>query len=101
MAGPSSHEPSDSTPLLNLQTTMSTMKSTQSDDNNSLNDRVMTVPTGDTSIREGSIDDVIALDNNAILKTQGHDAAISRSFSMPSALGLGFSITNSWVGYLV
>jgi choline transport protein len=100
MAGPSSHVPLESTPLLNPPPTMSTMESTQSDDKNSLKDKVMTIPTADTSIREGSIDDVTALDN-AILKAQGHDAAMSRPSSMPSALGLGFSITNSWVGYLL
>ena len=31
---------------------------------------------------------------------QGHKAAMQRSFLPFAALGLGFSITNSWVGYL-
>ncbi|KAL9016756.1 MAG: hypothetical protein Q9185_005930 [Variospora sp. 1 TL-2023] len=34
------------------------------------------------------------------LRAQGHEAALKRSFSLLSALGLGFSITSSWVGYL-
>ena len=38
--------------------------------------------------------------DDAVLRAQGHEAAMPRSFSMMSALGLGFSITNSWVGYL-
>ena len=40
------------------------------------------------------------LKSNAILLAQGHKAAMKRSFSPFAALGLGFSITNSWVGYL-
>lgn len=32
---------------------------------------------------------------------RGHTPAMPRQFSWLSALGLGFSITNSWVGYLV
>ena len=40
------------------------------------------------------------LKSNAILLAQGHKASMRRSFSPFSALGLGFSITNSWVGYL-
>ncbi|MCJ1279557.1 hypothetical protein MMC21_007381 [Puttea exsequens] len=38
--------------------------------------------------------------DNAQLKAQGHEAALERRFSPLAALGLGFSITNSWVGYL-
>ena len=38
--------------------------------------------------------------SNAILLAQGHKAVMRRSFSPFAALGLGFSITNSWVGYL-
>ncbi|KAA6411064.1 MAG: HNM1-Choline permease [Lasallia pustulata] len=38
--------------------------------------------------------------SNAVLLAQGHKAAMQRSFSPLAALGLGFSITNSWVGYL-
>ena len=54
----------------------------------------------DSSIKEGMVNDQAALDD-AILRAQGHDAAMPRSFSIMSALGLGFSITNSWVGYAV
>lgn len=55
---------------------------------------------GALSIVEGAVDDQDAFDD-AILRAQGHDAAMPRSFSIMSALGLGFSITNSWVGYAV
>ena len=40
------------------------------------------------------------LKGNAIFIAQGHNTAMQRSFSAFAALGLGFSITNSWVGYL-
>ena len=40
------------------------------------------------------------LGSNAILLAQGHKAAMRRYFSPFAALALGFSITNSWVGYL-
>ena len=40
------------------------------------------------------------LKSNTILRAQGHQVAMQRSFSPLAALGLGFSITNSWVGYL-
>ncbi|CAF9935819.1 MAG: hypothetical protein HETSPECPRED_009909 [Heterodermia speciosa] len=50
----------------------------------------------------------LALDNlrdpndpdDANLRAHGHEAALQRNFSPLAALGLGFSITNSWVGYL-
>lgn len=96
----SSHGPAESTPLLKSQPAMPTVESTQSSDKNFLKDKVMAVPTANASIREGSIDDVTALDN-VILKAKGHDATVSWSFSMLSALGLGFSVTISSVGYLV
>ena len=38
--------------------------------------------------------------SDAILLARGHKAVMRRSFSPFAALGLGFSITNSWVGYL-
>ncbi|KAL8688094.1 MAG: hypothetical protein Q9224_004973 [Gallowayella concinna] len=44
----------------------------------------------------GSSDDL----DDAYLRAQGHEAALQRSFSPLAALSLGFSITNSWVGYL-
>ncbi|KAG6986464.1 choline transport protein [Physcia stellaris] len=54
--------------------------------------------------RPDSDDDVPAelqdLKSNAILLAQGHKSAMQRSFSPLAALSFGFSITNSWVGYL-
>ncbi|KAJ4296220.1 hypothetical protein N0V90_006265 [Kalmusia sp. IMI 367209] len=38
--------------------------------------------------------------DNEILRANGHEAVLERQFSWISALGLGFSITNSWAGYL-
>ncbi|KXH67038.1 hypothetical protein CSAL01_06580 [Colletotrichum salicis] len=38
--------------------------------------------------------------DDIILRANGHNTAMRRQFSWMSALGLGFSITNSWVGYL-
>jgi choline transport protein len=51
------------------------------------------------SIAVGTVvgDDV----DDAILRANGHTAELKRQFSWLSALGLGFSITNSWAGYLV
>lgn len=40
-------------------------------------------------------------EDDAILRANGHEAAMPRQFNWISALGLGFSITNSWIGYLV
>ncbi|KPM37242.1 hypothetical protein AK830_g9303 [Neonectria ditissima] len=45
------------------------------------------------SILGGDIDD-------AVLRANGHQSDLRRQFNWLSALGLGFSITNSWVGYL-
>ena len=39
--------------------------------------------------------------DDAILRANGHDAVLQRQFKWISALGLAFSITNSWIGYLV
>lgn len=47
----------------------------------------------------GEID--YASHNDTNLQANGHRAEISRQFNWISALGFGFSITNSWVGYLV
>ncbi|RDW88297.1 hypothetical protein BP6252_00329 [Coleophoma cylindrospora] len=35
-----------------------------------------------------------------ILRAQGHEASMPRVFSVLSSVGLAFSITNSWIGYL-
>ncbi|GAP85727.1 putative choline transporter [Rosellinia necatrix] len=45
------------------------------------------------TILEDNIDD-------AILRANGHRPELKRQFNWLSALGLGFSITNSWAGYL-
>ena len=51
------------------------------------------------SVAHGTIlgDDV----DDAVLRANGHSSDLKRQFSWISALGLGFSITNSWAGYLV
>lgn len=53
-----------------------------------------------TPFPSGLLPELQDLQSNAILKAQGHIPAMERSFSPFAALGLGFSITNSWVGYL-
>lgn len=53
------------------------------------------------SVQEGQIEESSNLDDDVILRAQGHDAAMDRQFSWIAALGMAFSITNSWVGYLV
>ena len=53
-------------------------------------DRIESVPS--ESSRDSKSD--------AILNAQGHKATMRRSFSLFAVLGLGFSITNCWVGYL-
>lgn len=40
-------------------------------------------------------------DDDAVLRANGHEAVMPRQFNWLSSLGLGFSITNSWIGYLV
>ena len=39
--------------------------------------------------------------DDAVLRANGHKSELKRQFNWISALGLGFSITNSWAGYLV
>lgn len=39
--------------------------------------------------------------DDAVLRLNGHEAVLDRQFNWISALGLAFSITNSWIGYLV
>lgn len=46
---------------------------------------------------KGNSDDL----DDVILRANGHEAVLERQFSWISAFGLGFSITNSWLGYLV
>lgn len=52
------------------------------------------------SVQDGQVEEASNVDD-AILRAQGHDAAMERQFSWIAALGMAFSITNSWVGYLV
>ncbi|KAH0420645.1 amino acid permease [Colletotrichum camelliae] len=40
-----------------------------------------------------------ATDDDAILRAQGHAPALKRTFNTLGTLGLGFSITNSWLSY--
>lgn len=49
------------------------------------------------SVLEGDSREV----DDAILHAQGHEAVLTRQFNWISALGLAFSVTNSWIGYLV
>ncbi|KAL4873647.1 hypothetical protein BDV12DRAFT_207489 [Aspergillus spectabilis] len=52
-------------------------------------------------VSAGVVQDIDDKDeDDAILRANGHAQAMPRQFSWISALGLGFSITNSWVGYL-
>ncbi|KAL8959294.1 MAG: hypothetical protein Q9193_003817, partial [Seirophora villosa] len=63
-------------------------------------DKPIADKSGDGSeIALESLGDVNDLDD-ANLRAQGHEVALQRSFSPLSALGLGFSITASWAGYL-
>jgi choline transport protein len=54
--------------------------------------------TDRASIKPGDLEEH---DDDAILRANGHEAVMPRQFNWISALGLGFSITNSWIGYLV
>ncbi|KAL8735111.1 MAG: hypothetical protein Q9166_000987 [cf. Caloplaca sp. 2 TL-2023] len=73
-----------------------------------LNDTRQAIQDDETSVLTESDGSDLALENlrdfhdldDAYLRAQGHEAALQRSFSPLAALGLGFSITNSWVGYL-
>ncbi|KAJ5391469.1 hypothetical protein N7509_006959 [Penicillium cosmopolitanum] len=62
------------------------------------------MPPDNFSIGHGVLEDELATkkddDDDAILRANGHEAAMPRQFDWTSALGLGFSITNSWIGYL-
>ncbi|KAJ5279721.1 hypothetical protein N7478_005093 [Penicillium angulare] len=62
------------------------------------------MPPDRSSIGPGIVEHVCTLnkedEDDAILRANGHEAAMPRQFNWISALGLGFSITNSWIGYL-
>lgn len=56
------------------------------------------------SQRQGSVTKGTVYGDNiddVVLRANGHEAVLRRQFNWLSGLGLGFSITNSWVGYLV
>lgn len=57
-------------------------------------------PIAPEVVQVGSLSEVSNLDD-VILQANGHEAAMKRQFKWLSALGLAFSITNSWVGYFV
>lgn len=57
-------------------------------------------PSGKEELIVGIINTVEDADD-VVLRANGHDPAMQRQFKWLSALGLAFSITNSWVGYLV
>ncbi|KAJ5722624.1 amino acid/polyamine transporter I [Penicillium malachiteum] len=42
----------------------------------------------------------VTLGDDDLLRAQGHESVMKRSFSLLSSLGLAFSITNAWVGAL-
>ncbi|KAL6237567.1 hypothetical protein BDW75DRAFT_248819 [Aspergillus navahoensis] len=55
----------------------------------------------DPDISKGILADTEAINiDDRILQANGHKPQLRRQFNWLSALGLGFSITNSWVGYL-
>lgn len=62
-------------------------------------------PPDGSSIGPGVLEDAFIArkenEDDAILRANGHEAVMPRQFNWLSALGLGFSITNSWIGYLV
>lgn len=62
-----------------------------------------TAPVDLQDVGPGTVQTIQAYENedNVILRANGHDHSMPRQFNWVSALGLGFSITNSWIGYLV
>jgi hypothetical protein len=54
-------------------------------------------PNGDSQIERPS-DDGLSLDELQ-LRAQGHTGEMPRNFSAFAAISLGFTITNSWIGY--
>ncbi|GAQ33308.1 choline transporter [Aspergillus tubingensis] len=61
-----------------------------------------TAPVDLQDVGPGTVQTIQAYENedNVILRANGHDHSMPRQFNWVSALGLGFSITNSWIGYL-
>ncbi|KAI9149882.1 Choline transport protein [Paramyrothecium foliicola] len=53
------------------------------------------------SLADGNVVDLVAIDaDEAQLRANGHTTVMKRQFRWIAALGLAFTITNSWVGYL-
>lgn len=74
------------------------------------NDKKDTLSQDKGSLAEGNLREIMETQlehattedlDDAQLRANGHEAVMKRQFKWISALGLGFSITNSWVGYLV
>ena len=63
-------------------------------------DDIDTVVHLEDELHRGSLKNVEEIDD-VINRANGHETAMLRQFKWISALGLAFSITNSWVGYLV
>lgn len=62
----------------------------------------MKIQTYAPSVEAGACEDILkGDDDDAVLRANGHEAAMPRQFTWVSALGLAFSIINSWIGYLV
>lgn len=49
---------------------------------------------------KGEVDNLVPNLDAQILVAVGYEAALPRNYSVLNGLGLGFSITNSWVGYI-
>lgn len=62
-------------------------------------DQVISNDSQDGSVSNGTL--LADTADDIILRANGHKPQMRRQFNWLSALGLGFSITNSWVGYLV
>ncbi|KAM5343328.1 hypothetical protein ACJ41O_014294 [Fusarium nematophilum] len=60
--------------------------------------KVKTSGTNDSEVGVGTVGKVEDIDDN-ILLAQGHVPVLKRSFDLLGTLGLGFSITNSWLSY--
>ncbi|PLB46239.1 choline transporter [Aspergillus steynii IBT 23096] len=64
-------------------------------------EKCQSTPADQESLHAGVLKGTVQdYDDDAILRANGHDAVLPRQFNWISALGLGFSITNSWIGYL-
>lgn len=77
-------------------------KQMMSKDSEAVLDRVDTTTVGEVEDLLGRVGTAAADElDDAILRANGHEAVLQRQFRWFSAFGLAFSITNSWIGYLV